>query len=267
MSLKNLFNSKYKENVVYKLGVVYNNNLYMTEQLLKEYLDRGYSDRDIFRILHDEYWKNKSIIKDSQKEVRAKKKANELKYLLKGVKYDNTSYLDIGSEEFELPLAYSKVLNIDDIHCVNIDNWESHFDVNRYEADKYNFKYYNGTDLPYQPESFSAISCNMVMHHVCSEDRKKLLPDINRILMKRGILIIREHDSMDDLFNEYMDFVHRYYDALLLRKFHWVDKYHTYYQSEKRWREEIERYGFKIIRSRINYRRVDRTYMHIYVKI
>ena len=63
------------------------------------------------------------------------------------------------------------------------------------------------------------------------------------------MVIIREHDSTGELMNKYLDFVHRYYDSLLLKEMHWVPNYGTYYQSLEEWKEEFKKYNFESVKT------------------
>lgn len=268
--LKTLIDSKYKSDVINKFSIIFNNDYILTEKVLNHYIDKGYTDKQIFKLFHAYYWKNikQEPNKQIAAEYRAKAKSNILKSLLVGVKYDKKAYLDIGCEECILPLSFGEVLGIKNINCVNIKDWESHYNLNKgnkTELSKCKFKYYDGVNLPYEPKSFSVISATMVLHHIKPEDRDKLLASVYQSLDDGGLFIIREHDGAGKLFDDYVDFEHRFYDAILLKRFHWLDRYSTYYQSAKDWKQEIEQRGFKIIRSKF-FDKVDRPFMAIYVK-
>lgn len=266
--LKDLLDSKYKSNVIKSFAMIFNNNYKLTAKLLDYYLDKGYDDKQIFKLFHAYYWRKIKVEPNKKKEAeyRAMAKTKMLKELLTGVKYDKKAYLDIGCEECILPLSFGEVLGIKDVNCVNIEDWESHYDLNKTNMEKCQFKYYDGTNLPYPSNSFSVISASMVLHHIKPEDRAKLLDSIYKVMTERGLFIIREHDSTGKEFDEYVDFVHRFYDAVLLKKSHWLDSYGTYYQSEKDWHEELNKHGFKVIRGKVNNKKEDRPFMTIYVK-
>lgn len=265
--LKNLLKCEYGPNVINRFSTIFH-NYGATEKILNHFVNKGYDDKQIFKLCHTYYWKN--LKQDPNRtvaaEYRAKAKSNILKKLLNGIKYNKKGYLDIGCEECILPLSFGEVLGIKNINCVNIKDWESTYNIDKSEMTKCQFKYYNGVDLPYENNTMSVISATMVLHHIDPKNRDKLLSSVNKSLINGGLLIIREHDSVNKLFDDYVDFEHRFYDAILLKKFHWLDKYTTYYQSAKDWQSEIERKGFKMVRHKFFDKKADRPFMEIYVK-
>lgn len=266
--LKTLIDSEYKSNVINKFSIIFNNNYALTDKILNHYIDKGYNDKQIFKLFHTYYWKNIKQEPNKQKEAefRAINKSKELKELFTGIKYNKDIYLDIGCEECILPISFGKVLGIENVNCVNIKDWESNYNINKSNMSKCKFKYYDGINLPYDKNTISIISTTMVLHHIKPEDRNKLLQNVYNVLSPRGLLVIREHDSIGKMFDDYVDFIHRFYDSILLKKFHWLDKYTTFYQSKENWKKEITSYGFKIIRNKTYDKKVDRPFMEIYVK-
>jgi SAM-dependent methyltransferase len=268
--VKRLYNSKYKDYIILKFSIIFKKDIKLTDIIINKYIKQGYSDYIIFKILHSYYWKNR-IDYDKLKEakLRSIKKTNEIKNLLKGLKWNKTNYLDIGCEDCYFPTELGEILEISEknINCVNIMDWESSYNINKSEMNKCNFKYYNGTYLDYENNYFSVISSMMVLHHIKPEDRLKLYKSINRVLEKDGLFIIREHNSIDKEFNLYLDFIHRFYESILIKKFRWVEEYKTYYMTIKDLEKELNNNGFKLLKIEENKYKNDLPYNAIYKKI
>ncbi len=91
----------------------------------------------------------------------------------------------------------------------------------------------------------------MVLHHIEKTKRNLLLNNMYRVLEKDGLIIIREqskqsldstikeaynaflieHNLKGEKFDLFLDFIHRYYDSILLKKFLWIEKYDTHYMT------------------------------------
>jgi len=267
-SIKELYKSKYKESVIKLFSIIFKNDNKLTNEIISNYIEKDYSDYLIFRILHSYYWKDR---KDNNKleeaRIRSKIKSNEINKLLKGLEWRKEKYLDVGCEECYFPIDMGNILGIKDINCVNIRDWESSYNIDKSNMGKCNFRYYNGTDLEYESESISVISSIMVLHHIDPISREKLLNSINRVLEKGGLLIIKEHNSQDGDYKKYVDFIHRYYESILVKDFRWVKKYKTYYMSMRELEIELNKKGFKKLRSKENKYKLDLPYYAIYKKI
>lgn len=266
--LNELFNSKFKNIILIYLSFVFNRDVNRTERKIKKLLDSKKSDKKIFRSLHKYYLKKIQNTKYNNynfAELRANKKAKELKDIIKNINYNKNKYVDIGCEECSFPLYFGNLFNITNVSCINIDNWESKYTVTKPNMTDCNFKIYDGFNLPYENNSISVISIYMVLHHIHPKIRKKLIDSIYDKLEKNGIVIIREHNhDYTDIYKKFLDFVHRIYDSIKLEKFLWIDDYNTFYMSVKKLDSEFNR--FKKIEIK-EYDRPEKPFIAIYKKI
>lgn len=269
MSVVELYNSEYKNDIIRMLSVAFGRNKKKTHQLLQELFKKNTSDNKIFTILHKIYHNRSDEIATDPiiaAERRAKKRKNEIENIIKNIGHDSNKYLDIGCEECMAPLNVGEALGIKDVHCINISDWEESYGIDKSDMGKCNFKYYDGENVPYPDYTFSVISIFMVLHHIEPTKRHNLFKHIYRTMKKNGVLIIREHDSTGELMDKYLDLVHRYYDSFLLKDFRWIDNYGTYYQAADVWEKEIENHGFKSVK-RQQFDNAARPYYQIFKKL
>jgi ubiquinone/menaquinone biosynthesis C-methylase UbiE len=129
-----------------------------------------------------------------------------------------------------------------------------------------NFQYYDGINLPFDDTSISVISCEMVLHHIEKTKRNLLLDNMYRVLEKDGLIIIREHNLKGEKFDLFLDFIHRYYDSILLEKFLWIEKYDTHYMTFQELISEFKQHNFKLIKVNF-FNKYDNSYIAIFRKL
>ena len=231
-----------------KISIAFNYDKEKTRQGMSYIFRKKLKDRNAFTMLHNIYHKHDKNIDIVYEEKiindRINKRQNELINIISDVNYNKNKYVDIGCEECLFPMTYGKILNISDVSCVNIENWES--SSYGLERKTCNFKFYDGTNLPYENNSVSVFSCSMVLHHINKNNRKLLIESIYNKLEPNGIIIIREHDSDDGAMNLYLNFIHRVYDSIINNKLIWIEHYDTHYLNINKLNEEFNK--FKLIK-------------------
>lgn len=266
--LKEILNTIYKDIILYKLSFVFNNDIPKTINKINKKINKK-SEKNIFKMLHKYYWKHikyeYNIIKDI--EYRTNKRKYEIIDIFKNIDFPKNKFLDIGCEECIMPVTFGYVLNIKNINCVNINNWQSSYNINKNIKNNCNFQYYDGINLPFDNNSISIINCGMVLHHINPNNRNLLIKDIDRCIEKNGILIIREHNSNNNKdFNLFLDTIHRLYDSIYVKKFQWIENYDTHYFSSHQIISQITKYNFKLIKIKY-YQRNDKPFIAIFRKI
>lgn len=83
---------------------------------------------------------------------------------------------------------------------------------------------------------FSLITAFMIFHTI--DILEDLLPQLNKIMKKNGILLIKEYDGLSEC-NKLLADIDRKIKGNIVEK--------SYYQSLDEWGDEIENYGFEII--------------------
>ena len=94
-----------KSNVINKFSIIFNNNYALTDKILNHYIDKGYNDKQIFKLFHTYYWKNIKQEPNKQKEAefRAINKSKELK-----------------SEFNDFVLSFASVISQNDFEFVSV---------------------------------------------------------------------------------------------------------------------------------------------------
>ena len=75
-----------------------------------------------------------------------------------------------------------------------------------------------------------------------------------------------EHNLKGDKFDIFLDFIHKYYDSILLEKFLWIEKYDTHYMSFQELLSEFKQHNFKLIKIYF-FNKYDNSYIVIFRKL
>lgn len=247
--------------------IIYRNKLLMllnksikTDELLKlsKYLNRNFSsnkqfnDTNIFKYIQKINSTNLSIgtyrNDPNNKKKIAKIKANSIYKILK--KYINISkkkkYLDIGSGTGELTLAVGNKLKLDINNIFGIDL--NSFYGTEYEQSSFNFKVYDGKNIPYPDNSFDFITSFQVLHHI--KDINYTIKELSRVLKKGGYFMIKEHNSITNNMSNLIDIEHMLYMIYEDKQICYKNLYNYYaeYKSREEWELLITSNGFKYIK-------------------
>jgi SAM-dependent methyltransferase len=224
------YSMKYFEDRLKKILHNFFTNIDDALNIIKEY---KYNDKIIYQKLAELYVEEKTIDYNLARYNNANNKLNHIKHYLK--KFKNNNYkniLDIGCEDCHQVEVIGKFLNIKDFNCLNIENWNnSGYGLKR---DTCNLKMYDGFNIPYKDNSFDVIIIFQTLHHI-EYDIHTYVRNINRILRKGGILIIREHNCNEKYFDKLIDIEHGLYDVVKNNNMKFFDNYYGNYKSVYEW--------------------------------
>lgn len=144
-------------------------------------------------------------------------------------------YLDIGCYQGDITKAIKDYFGLNKFQTHGID-------IKKYiNTDEFIYTTYNGTDIPYTDDSFSLISCLMILHHVHVNSIDKLIGEMFRVLKPGGFLIVREHNAEPQDYG-LLDFLHAYYDFVLTNDT-WEESKCNYHTAEF-WDNKFKQAGF-----------------------
>lgn len=75
-------------------------------------------------------------------------------------------------------------------HIYGIDIAKTHAELTKKNVPQAETKEYNGTDIPYQDNSFDFIYTAYVMQHMSKENCRKLMREMNRCLKPKGKILL-----------------------------------------------------------------------------
>lgn len=242
--IKNVFQSKYRGNLISLLKIML--KIDQIEEILNILIEKKYDDHFIYLFLKNLYDKKEIKYDPLDSAIkRAEKTSKIIDNILKknNIKQKFTKYLDIGCEECITPTKIGEKLGSTDINCINIENWESTYNLKTNNKYVCNFRYYDGINIPFNDNSIDFCTILMVIHHI--EYFDKFLVHLNKVMKSNSYLIIKEHNVPNKDFAQLCDIQHHIYDEVYFGKK--IDKYSTRYYSITELKNKLYKYGFKII--------------------
>ncbi len=255
-------------------------------KLFQKFITNKSTDYEIIKELSN-YYKvpEEGILTQNRAQKRSKQLSEFFKLDFSNIQ-KNKKYLDLGGGDGSISYEIGKSLNLDKNKIISADlpNTFSVGEVRNIPDLTYVELDSNTKTLPFKKNEFFVISLFMVLHHI--SDIETELKEINRILVKDGYLILREHNVID--INEFIliDMIHRIYDFIENQnipnnkyKFNYsgnvIEKeygYTSYYKSRDEFNILLNKFGFIEVnninlfnpKSRYN---IDKNYTTIYKKI
>lgn len=265
--------SKYTDTLVslikkYLRKEITTNNI---SDMLYTFLDKEYNDIQIFEELR-KYRKPEQ----SDKIGRANSRVKHLQFLFNDSEFrslfrEKQRYMDFGGSDGSICQAIGKYLNLDkrDMISADVEEWVGgksggNSDVTYVTINKKG-------KLPFDDQTFSLISCFMVLHHI--EDVESRISELSRITKTGGYLVLREHDCIDSISRMIIDMEHTLYESLTVdaTNIDFFRNYFAFYKTKIEWTNTIEKYGFKFLNLSYNndmrIHNPSRTYYAVYKKI
>lgn len=144
--------------------------------------------------------------------------------------------LDIGCADGKITSFIGKTLGLNKDQVFGCDVLEND-DAN----DSYTYSQIKNNDLPYASRSMDLVVAFMSFHHI--KHISKTLKEIDRILKPNGLLIIREHNCLNNDISTILDVVHGFYTMVWSNPKEFADfgDYYIHYRSSKEWKRLITR--------------------------
>jgi SAM-dependent methyltransferase len=234
------------------------------------------NDEDIYKELRK--YKKPETIRDGETSrlKRNKKRGNEVvNYIYRNISknYDMKQFyhLDFGGNDGSVAseISTSMKLSKEQVFSADIETWLGNIKPNTYQNITYSVLSEN-QDLPFNPNSFTSISCLQVFHHI--HFLSFYLHNLYNVLKPGGVLILREHDCLNTSTQLLIDIEHILYEYVVADtpNENIFDTYYAFYKSYKELRTMLEKIGFKYVASNYNYDisfNPTRYYYSIYKKI
>lgn len=221
----------------------------LTCKEISEILSSDKSDDQIYKIFrsfasnHINARAESDYIKSRQK--KANIRYNELSKI-DGLDMPYQRYLDFGSGDCSMAVLLGKRFNISDgnIYAVDIQDWGgSLLDPGIYKS-QCKFRIFDGTNIPFKDDSFDLITAFQVLHHI--EQLESILVEINRVLCKGGIFIIREHNCHNSKMAKLIEIEHELHNKVFNPIINEKEAYSNY-RKKKELKQYILDAGFEYI--------------------
>ena len=241
---------------------------------MSESVERNKNDEEIYDALR------KYASTDHDEEGRSQSRVRHISFLFSDYRFRklkesrNFKYLDLGGGDGSITNAIGKHMKLDkdNIISADVDEWFDNISDSKKTKD-ISYVTINKTGrLPFSNEQFSVITAFQVFHHI--EDIDDRLKELNRIIKRGGLLVIREHDVPNDCVRMNVDIEHSIHEMTTKpepnKKF--LPEYTAFYRPAQEWTAKLESFGFKYIRdvdyrSDMRIRNPTRTYYAMYERI
>jgi ubiquinone/menaquinone biosynthesis C-methylase UbiE len=204
--------------------------------IINKYLNNNYNDEIIYLKLRKLFKKENNFDNIDRSIVLAK---NIIKFIPKHIKVN--TLLDYGCSSGAITKQLGKLLNVKNLFGSDIKN---------YETNEFNFILLKNNNLmpDIKNNSVNVITCSMVLHHI--ENINETLLEFKRIILKDGIIIVREHDCKTNNFAVFLDIIHGLYSLVWsdpIEDINFIDTYFANYKTKKEWIELFKYFGFRKI--------------------
>jgi ubiquinone/menaquinone biosynthesis C-methylase UbiE len=160
--------------------------------------------------------------------------------------------LDIGGGEGNILNIIGNKLNIpfNNLYCLetNDDTWYEKYNL----TNRLNYLIWDNININLKDDSFDVIIIMVTMHHMNEHTLYNLLPNINRLLKKNGIIIIKEHDAINQELTNIIDWEHHLYHIFKSKENDFTEnnltkyltKFINNYKSKLKYDEIFKSYNF-----------------------
>ena len=190
-------------------------------------------------------------------DIRGTKRGEDLKKLIALVsgRYkinfgSSDQYLDVGAGDGVITKAVSTALGIPLKNTYAVDNkdWIGEEIKAAPSVGDINYDYLEDHEgvhaLPYEDGKFSLITIFQALHHF--EDLENMLTEIRRVSAECCVIIIREHDAVNDTVKRLIEIEHLLYSVVAdgIKIDDHIEKYFGRYKSADMWRAIFDHMGF-----------------------
>ncbi len=230
------------------------------EMLIRSRIPDEQIYKEMFKYIHITLSKNsKKLLNLNNHHFRSINRAEKIQFLIrKYLKTENQNFdtnkrksisiLDVGCADGHITIRVGDYLDLQpsQLHGVDVTNLA----VDHPNNEKFNFKHLTqscDTKLPYDDESQDVVLALMSLHHI--HNIEMMISEIQRVMKKGGIFIIREHDSIGIKFPVILDVVHGFYGMVWSNppEFDFLKDYYAKYFSKDDMKNLIEHHNFKEI--------------------
>ena len=168
-----------------------------------------------------------------------------IKKHIKNLHIDN--YLDIGCGECIKTKYIGELLGLPNnkIYGADIETWGGYNEETR-DTKNINFiKLIPNEPFPIDSNKFSLMSAFMVIHHI--ENLNLFIREMNRCLKMGGYIVIREHDTINNMDKMLADIEHGVYEVAQRNNLNYFDNFYSHYYDWVELDIIFFRYGFEYI--------------------
>ena len=169
---------------------------------------------------------------------------------------NNSQIIDIGGGEGYMLSSIHTSFEIDknNLYCVEqLDEWAEKYDFNKY--DNFNYIFWDNKYINIPDNSVDVALIMVTLHHMTDDTLKNLMENLKRIMKNNGLIIIKEHDCINDNIVNIINWEHHLYHILMssndMISYDQLDKYLknfiNNYKSKKNYDKMFENNGFIIV--------------------
>lgn len=176
-----------------------------------------------------------------KQEGRSDSRIEDIKILVEPLVGKNILYADIGCSEGEICKGIADYLKLSSSNAFGVDIIDEKSD-----GEHFTYVKTEGKTISLPDDAFNIVTVFMAAHHF--EFLDNMLTEIRRIMKKKAILIIREHDmSSDNPLTIFLDVAHALYSTIFKTEQtpeEFIARYYSVYRSISEWIRLFEKHGF-----------------------
>jgi ubiquinone/menaquinone biosynthesis C-methylase UbiE len=217
----------------------------IVENKILKSLIKDYSDQDDLTFYNEcqRYYKHSEF----DRSIARVKELDKLNIwsLIKTENIKDIKYLDFGGGDGQNAFAIANKLKCKkgDVFVSDIQSWFGNENVQKYK-DLLTYRYLKTFYLPFEDNTFNFITMFQVLHHI--REYNYTVKELYRILKDDGILLIREHDCINDTVATLIDIEHSLFEisGKVNVDYSYLQEYYAHYFSKKELYDLLHSVGF-----------------------
>jgi ubiquinone/menaquinone biosynthesis C-methylase UbiE len=185
-----------------------------------------------------------------------------LKYKELNTNISNIKYLDYGCGNGSKTNKFANnfKLNKENIYGCDIKSWGPY--EQKQIKHNFNFKYISENEkIDFHDNKFDIITCFFVLHHI--KNLENTMKELQRVIKPNGILLIFEHNIIDDSEFMLLDIEHLLYEIIYNKNYEYFNNpiYAQYYNYIE-WDYIMNKFNFNYVKSHVLFTHVNNNFLY-----
>lgn len=241
--INNLFNNLAISNKLIKLFIKILSGANINHNIIINTLKEGKTDKEIINTFRELVKSTVGPVNTYDEKYNIKRAESKWAIIKPHIKISINSILDFGGNVGDTAYTIGKTLGLskDKINVVDINEWaglkwEPRSDIN--------FTHYNELST-IKDNSIDLITAFHSLHHIKENEYINILDNFNRILSDKGVIVLYEHNNINNNMSNIIDIEHCLYDVVMIQKLtydEFVNDFYAKYLQINEWENLFSKY-------------------------